>query len=191
MNIRINLLPHRELKRAAQQRQFGFLLAGTLVLSAFVVFLGHTIIGGRIQNQESRNQFLEGEIAKLDQQIAEIKTLKEKIQALLARKEVVEALQTNRSEEVHILDEIVRRLPEGMYLNSIKQAGKTINLQGYTQSSARVSTLMRNLDASEWLENPVLVEVKAVTVNGLRANEFILTINQSAPASAQAKEGQG
>ena len=86
----------------------------------------------------------------------------------------MEALQTNRSSAVHLLDELVRDLPDGIYLKSIKETGSTINLQGYAQSSARVSTLMRNLDASPWLDNSQLVEIRAATVQGLRANEFSL-----------------
>jgi type IV pilus assembly protein PilN len=188
MMLRVNLLPHRELKRAARIRHFGFMLGGTVVLGALAVLLGHGMIVNSIQNQESRNRFLEGEISKLDQQIAEIKTLREQIQALLARKDVVEALQTNRAEAVHLLDEVVHRLPTGIYLKGIKQTGKTINLVGYAQSSARVSTLMRNLDESEWLDSSTLVEIKAAMVNGLRANEFSLNVKQTVPATA-AEEG--
>ena len=179
--IRINLLPHRELKRAARQRQFSFLLGGVAVLALASALLVHLYFVARLENQASRNQYLNKEIATLDKQIAEIKKLKEQTQALLARKQVVESLQINRSQTVHLLDQLVRQLPEGVYLKSIKQTAESVNLTGYAQSSARVSTLMRNLGASPWLESPQLVEIKSVTVDNLRANEFALAVKQRLP----------
>lgn len=190
--IRINLLPHRELARAARRRQFGILLGIVLATGVVVVVLGHTFIAARQSNQEARNAFLEQEIAKLDGQIGEIKKIKEQTQALLARKQVVETLQSNRTEVVHLFDQMIRLLPDGLYLKSFKQSGDTITLSGYTQSSARVSTLMRNLDDSPWFESPALVEIKAATVNNLRANEFVLTIKQTQqmPEENNAKGGK-
>lgn len=188
--IRINLLPHRELKRAARQRQFSFLLGGVAVLALASALLVHLYFVARLENQASRNQYLTKEIATLDKQIAEIKKLKEQTQALLARKQVVESLQINRSQTVHLLDQLVRQLPEGVYLKSIKQTGESVNLTGYAQSSARVSTLMRNLGASPWLELPQLVEIKSVTVEGLLANEFSLTIKQRLPQT-EIKDAKG
>ncbi len=190
--IRINLLPHRELARAARRRQFGILLGIVLATGVVVVVLGHTFIAARQSNQEARNAFLEQEIAKLDGQIGEIKKIKEQTQALLARKQVVETLQSNRTEVVHLFDQMIRLLPDGLYLKSFKQSGDTITLSGYTQSSARVSTLMRNLDDSPWFESPALVEIKAATVNNLRANEFVLTIKQTRqmPEENNAKGGK-
>ncbi len=182
--IRINLLPHREEKRQAQKRQMGVIAGGIAILGVLSVLLGYTIIAGIIEYQKSNNEYLKGEIGKLDKEIAEIKALKDKTQSLLARKKVVEDLQTDRSSSVHLLDQLVRQLPEGIYLKAIKQNGKTVTIQGYAQSNARVSTLMRNLEESPWLESPNLVEVKAVTVNNLRANEFTLTVKQSAPQQA-------
>ena len=179
--IRINLLPHREEKRLAQKRQMGVIAAGVAILGVVSVLLGYTIIAGIIEYQKGNNDFLKSEISKLDKEIAEIKALKEKTKSLLDRKKVVEDLQTDRSSSVHLLDQLVRQLPEGIYLKTIKQTGKVITLQGYAQSNARVSTLMRNLEESPWLESPNLVEVKAVTVNNLRANEFTLTAVLSPP----------
>lgn len=179
--IRINLLPHREEKRLAQKRQMGVIAAGVAILGVVSVLLGYTIIAGIIEYQKGNNDFLKSEISKLDIEIAEIKALKEKTKSLLDRKKVVEDLQTDRSSSVHLLDQLVRQLPEGIYLKTIKQTGKVITLQGYAQSNARVSTLMRNLEESPWLESPNLVEVKAVTVNNLRANEFTLTVVLSPP----------
>ncbi len=188
--IRINLLPHRELKRAARRRQFNFLLAAALIGAVGVSVVGQTVISARQANQENRNQYLEQEIAKLDVQIGEIKKIREQTQALLERKQIVETLQSNRTEVVHLFNEMIRQLPEGLYLKAIKQTGNQLQLQGYTQSSARVSTLMRNLEASPWFENPRLVEIKAATINNLRANEFNLTVTQSKQNGDGEKDGR-
>ncbi|MDP1924219.1 MAG: PilN domain-containing protein [Thiobacillus sp.] len=143
------------------------------------VVLGHTVIAAQQSRQEARNAFLTEEIAKLDGQIGEIKKIREQTQALLARKQVVETLQSNRTEVVHLFDQMIRLLPEGLYLKSFKQVGDVVTITGYTQSSARVSTLMRSLDDSPWFESASLIEIKAATVNNLRANEFVLTVKQS------------
>jgi len=179
--IRINLLPHREEKRAARQRNFNFMALGAAALGVVTVLLVHTINSGKIETQNNRNHFLEVETTKLDSQIEEIKKLKDQTQALLARKQVVETLQSNRGQAVHLLDQLVRQLPEGIYLKAIKQTGDMVNLQGYAQSNARVSTLMRNLDASPWLESPVLIEIKVASVNNVRTNEFSLNVKLTAP----------
>lgn len=177
--IRINLLPHRELARASRRRQFTVLLGVAVATGLVAVVLGHGVIAARQSNQDARNAFLTQEIAKLDSQIGEIKKIREQTQALLARKQVVETLQSNRTEVVHLFDQMIRLLPEGLYLKSFKQAGDVVTITGYTQSSARVSTLMRSLDDSPWFESASLVEIKAATVNNLRANEFVLTVKQT------------
>ena len=174
--IRINLLPHREQKRAARQRQFGLLAGGIAGTALIMVVLVHTFLAGRIENQQGRNSYLETEIAILDKQIAEIKRIKEQTQNLLARKQVVETLQNNRSAVVHLLDQLARQLPDGVYLKEVKQTGNDIFLQGYAQSNARVATLMRNLDASPWLEYPNLIETKSATIKNIRGSEFTLTV---------------
>lgn len=181
MTVRINLLPHREQKRAARQQQFILLAALTLGLGAMVAVTGHTYIAAKISNQESRNTYLKAEIAKLDKEIEEINVLKEKTTALLERKKVVESLQANRSQVVHLLDQLVRQLPDGVYLKSIEQKGNAVKLVGYAQSNARVASLMRNLDSSEWLEAPSLIETKAVVLNNLRVSEFSMNIMLSPP----------
>ena len=170
--VRINLLPHREQKRQARQRQFVSLAVSLAVLALGVVALVHGLLNAQIENQRSRNQLLKTEIAKLDEQIKEIDRLRDQIQAVLARKEVVETLQANRSEAVHLLDQLVRQLPDGIYLKSVKQVGPKVTISGYAQSNARVSTLMRNIEASPWLEKPQLLEIKAVVVDKRRLNEF-------------------
>jgi type IV pilus assembly protein PilN len=174
--VRINLLPHREQKRQARQRQFVSLVVGLGVLALAVVGLGHVVIAERIENQNSRNALLKGEIAKLDEQIKEIDRLRDQTQALLARKQVVETLQANRTEAVHLLDQLVRQLPDGIYLRSVKQNGTRVTLTGYAQSNARVSTLMRNIEGSPWLTQPELVEIKSIAVDKQKVNEFTLVI---------------
>lgn len=187
--IRINLLPHRELARASRRRQFTIMLGITLAAAVLTVVLGHSVIAARQSSQDARNTFLEQEIAKLDAQIGEITKIKQQTQALVARKQVVETLQSNRTEVVHLFDQMIRLLPDGLYLKSFKQTGDVITISGYTQSSARVSSLMRNLDDSPWFESASLVEIKAATVNNLRANEFVLTVKQTRqqPESADGK----
>jgi type IV pilus assembly protein PilN len=189
--IRINLLPHREQKRAARQRELAFLAGGASVLGLLMVFMVHTIMATQIENQGTRNNFLATEIKKLDDQIAEIKILKEQTQAMLARKQVVETLQSNRSAVVYLLDQLVRRLPDGVYLKAVKQNGDNISLQGYAQSNARVATLMRSLEASPWLQSPNLIEVKAVTINNLRASEFSLNVKLTPPEATANKGKEG
>lgn len=181
--IPINLLPHRAERRKAQQRQF-FILAGmTVGLGAAIVVAVHGLFATRIENQLDRNKYLQGEIATLDKQIDEIKKLKEQTQALLARKRVVETLQTNRTETVRLLDQMVRQLPDGVHLKSVKQTGQRVSVVGYATSNARVSTLMRNFEASPWLEAPSLIEVKATKLgkDNIILNEFILNVAISRP----------
>ena len=174
--IRINLLPHREEARKARRQQF-YIMAGLVAgLGAFIVFAGFSILAGYISAQNSSNEFLKSEIAVLDKQIAEIKRIKEQTQALLSRKEVIENLQRDRGETVYLLSEMVKQVPEGIYLKSLKQDGSKINLTGYAQSNARVSMLMRNLEDSPWLEQPHLFEVKAGVLNGRRINEFAMNV---------------
>ena len=175
--IRVNLLPHREMRRRRQQQQFIVMLGAVLLLGAAICGAIHTSLVSRYDDQTARNKYLEGEIAKLDKEIEDIKRLKEMTAALLARKKVVETLQTNRSEVVHLLDELARQLPDGIYLKGIKQQGTRVTINGYTQSQARVSTLMRNLEASPHLETANLVEIKVVAQGAVRANEFTLNVN--------------
>ena len=176
--IRINLLPHREVRRKQQQQQFFILLAFVLVVGGAVWFVVRSYLDEQLETQQARNKYLQDEIVKLDKQIAEIQKLKEQTAALLARKRVVETLQGNRAEVVHLLDQLVRQLPEGVYLKAVKQSGNRVTITGLTQSQARVSTLMRNLESSPHLENPSLVEIKAVQqANRQRINEFIMNIS--------------
>ena len=206
--IRINLLPHREQKRQARQRQFVSLAALLVVLGVGVIGLVHFVLATQIESQNSRNVLLKTEIAKLDEQIKEIDKLRDQIAQVLSRKQVVETLQSNRNEAVHLLDQLVRQLPDGIYLRSIKQVGTKVTLVGYAQSNARVSTLMRNIEASPWLAQPELVEIKLVAppaaprqakpaANAERVNEFTMNLQvkraqapMAAAAPADATKGK-
>lgn len=188
--IRINLLPHRELRRRRQQQQFFTALGGVVALGAAIWLLGHTTLTNQHEEQLARNKYLQDEIVKLDREIEDIRKLREMTAALLERKKVVETLQTNRSEVVYLLDELPRQLPEGVYLKGIKQQGARVTVNGYTQSQARVSTLMRNLEGSPHLENANLVEIKAVTQPGTRSNEFTLNVDISRPKDIDEKSAK-
>jgi type IV pilus assembly protein PilN len=149
-------------------------------------------ISTEISYQERRNAYLKQETAVLDKQIAEIKKMREQTQALLARKNVVEGLQSTRSDVVHLLDQMLRILPDGVYLKTLKQTGNRINLVGYTQSNARVSTLMRAVEDSPWLDSPELVEIHASGAGAARINEFTLNFNLTKPeavSTSPAKPG--
>lgn len=190
--IRVNLLPHRQLKREARQREFGLMAGFSAISACVVVFMGWTFINGQLDAQNARNSRLEAANIALDKEIAEIKNLKDQISAMLERKQVVENLQTNRSQAVVVLDELSRKLPDGMYYKSIKQTGNVIRIEGIADANARIATLVRNLSTSDWLESPNLVEIKAVVVNTIKQNAFTLTVNIKVPngetdASAQAK----
>ena len=172
--IRINLLPHRVEKRKARQKQFAILAGFAAFVGLAVAGLLWVIFDAQIDNQKNRNKYLTDEIVKLDKQIDEIKRIREETASLLSKKQVVEGLQSNRSEPVYLLDQLLRQLPEGLYLKSFRQTGAKISVTGYAQSNARVSAFMRNIEASPYLGSPNLVEIKAVTINTQRANEFIL-----------------
>lgn len=189
MTTRINLLPHREMRRKQQQTQFFIMLGVVLVASAAIWGVVHTYLDGQLTNQNARNSYLDGEIVKLDKEIAEINKLKEQTAALLKRKQVVETLQSNRAEVVHLLDQLIRQLPDGMYLKSIKQTGTKVAISGYTQSQARVSTLMRNLEGSQYLQNASLVEIKSAVAGGSRINEFTMNIDVVREVEPDAKKG--
>ena len=189
--IRINLLPHREIRRKQQQQQF-FITLGVVVAIGVGIWLAvHAYLEDQFDNQVNRNKYLQTETEKLDKQIAEIQKLKDQTAALLARKRVVETLQGTRAEVVYLLDQLVRQLPDGVYLKGIKQTGVRVLITGYTQSQARVSTLMRNLESSPHLEAPSLVEIKAAQLGAQRLNEFTMNINIRRAAVAQDKAKPG
>ncbi len=178
--IRINLLPHREEKRRRRQQQFASLAGFAAVLGLVAAGAVWFFLDTQVSQQQANVAYMKAEIAKLDTQIEEIRKIREETASLLAKKQVVEGLQSNRSEPVQLLDQLLRQLPEGVYLKAVKQVGPKVNVMGYAQSNARVSTLMRNLGASPYLENPELVEIKAVAnpdKSGTRVNEFNMNIS--------------
>ena len=189
--IRVNLLPHREEKRKRRQQQFIGILVFSLLLGLVAAGAVWFFLDQQVQQQQANVAYMKGEIGKLDKQIEEIRKIREETASLLAKKQVVEGLQSNRSEPVQLLDQLLRQLPEGIYLKAIKQAGVKVNVIGYAQSNARVSTLMRNLGASPYLENPELVEIKAVLLDNnpnKRVNEFSMNIHVK---RAKAEETKG
>ncbi len=179
--IRVNLLPHREERRKAQRKQLGVLAGMVAALGIAIVVLVHGVIAGYIAIQTDRNDFLKKENTKLDKEIEEIKKLKDEIAALLSRKQVIERLQAERSQSVNLLDQLVRQVPDGVYLKTLRQQGLRVALTGYAQSNARVSTLMRNFGSSPYLENPDLVEIRAATVNNKRISEFVMNVSIKRP----------
>jgi len=181
MSARINLLPHRAERRKRARQHFYVLAGGVGIIGILIIAAVHGFYSTRIETQIERNRFLKSENAKLDKEIAEIQKLKDEIQALLARKQVIETLQTDRATTVYMLEQLVRQMPEGVYLKSLVQRGNRINLVGYAQSNARVSTLMRNIEASPWLASPGLVEVKAVNVEKRRVSEFNMNLSLKRP----------
>jgi type IV pilus assembly protein PilN len=186
--IRINLLPHREEKRKARRQQFYVLLGLVSVLAAVIWFLGFSIINREINVQNEKNEFLKSEIASLDKEIAEIKKIQEQTNALLSRKRVIEALQANRTETVHLFNELAKQVPEGIYLRTLNQTGNRLALTGVAQSNARITTLMNNLDESPLLENSTLVETRSETVANRRVNAFSITTVISRQTSAPGKK---
>ena len=194
--IRVNLLPHREEARKRRQQQFGVLAGISLAIALLVAGAVWIFLDQQVTQQQANVAYMKGEIAKLDKQIEEIRKIREETASLLAKKRVVEGLQANRSEPVQLLDQLLRQLPEGVYLKQITQKGTKVNIVGYAQSNARVSTLMRNLGASPYLENPELVEIRAVPApdkSGSRVNEFTMNIfiKRARPEGAAAAGAPG
>ena len=175
--IRINLLPHREIRRKQQQKEFLIMLGAVAGLGIAIWFATHSYLSGVLDEQNGRNTYLETEIATLDKQIEEIKKVQEQTAALLQRKTIVESLQANRAETVYLLDQLVRQLPDGVYLKGVQQRGNKVAINGFAQSNARVSTFMRNLESSPYLEKPSLVEIHAITDKAARLSEFSLSVS--------------
>ena len=195
--ILINLLPHREEKRRQRKRAFFVGLGASVACGAAIVGLWFSILQQMTAAQESRNQLLQTEIASLDAQIKDIATLRAEIEALKARQRAVEDLQTNRNTPVHLLDELVKQTPEGVYLTSIKQTGQVIAINGVAQTNERVSEFLRNtLYNSPWLEKPELIEIKAVAPTAAnreqrRLFEFSMRVTIKRPQATVADAAAG
>jgi type IV pilus assembly protein PilN len=189
---RINLLPWRTELRQRRKKEFLVALAGTLIVGAGVVYLSKLTVQGWTSAQQGRNEILRAEITELDKQIAEITGLESQRERLLARMQVITQLQRSRPEVVHLFDELVNALPEGVNLTEVVQQGSRIELRGTAQSSTRVSALMRNIDGSEFLRDPGLDVVETVTSGVDRNSQFRLfaqQVSMANPAEGDAAEG--
>ncbi|HYF59163.1 MAG TPA: PilN domain-containing protein [Burkholderiaceae bacterium] len=196
--IRINLLPHREMRRERRKKDFVGLAVLVAIAGAAVTFAGGVAINQSIATQLARNDFIRAENARLDAQIAEIKTLREEIAALRARQEAVENLQSDRTVPVRLFDELVRLAPEGLYLRGLKQDDNKVALTGHAQTNERVAELLRNLaERSPWIERPELGEIKEVALpgqagrEGRRIYEFSLNALIKRPSAEGARPGAG
>ncbi len=185
---RINLLPWREALRKERKRQFTSIVAGAALLMLAVIFYAHIHMGGLIDHQNGRNAFLEQEIAVVEKKIVEIKELESQKKQLLNRMTVIQDLQTRRPMVVHLLDKLVRAMPEGLYLSRLSQKGTQLTLEGTAQSNARVSAFMRKLDASDWFSNPQLDVIQMQGRDGTRASGFTLKVTQLSPEEVEAKK---
>jgi type IV pilus assembly protein PilN len=185
---RINLLPWREAERKRKRQEFGVGAVAALALAAVVYLAVNWQMSSAIEEQVARNDYLKGQIAELDKQIAEILDLEEQKKRLQARITVIEQLELSRPEIVHVFDQLVRTTPDGIYLTSVKQTGRKIELKGLAQSSTRVASYMRNIDGSEWLADPALqiLETKGATADA--GSQFTLTATQENPQLAAATD---
>ena len=186
---RINLLPWREEERKKRQRDFGVAMGGAVVAGIAVVMATMFVFNSMIDAQERRNARLTEEIRELEKSIEEIDDLERQKERLLARMEIIDQLQKSRPEIVHLFDEIVRQLPEGVYLTGMSQSGSRVELRGVAQSSTRVSALMRQIDASDWLADPEVerVETTSVRDSGSRQAEFVVYLKQQSSTDEDAE----
>jgi len=185
---RINLLPWRDEERKERKLAFFVAIGGATLAGGVVAFAGYLMLNSMIEAQVQRNERLRAEIRLLDKQIEEINNLESSKQKFIARMEIIEKLQRSRPEIVHVFDEIVRTLPEGVYLTAIKQNGSTLKFDGIAQSSTRVSSFMRNIDGSQWLRNPAL-EVVQTSKGAGPGSSFTMTAQQVTTAGADAGSG--
>ncbi|RQO34630.1 fimbrial assembly protein [Herminiimonas sp. KBW02] len=178
--IRINLLPHREERRKQRQKDFVALMLLSGIFGALIVIAVGTYFSAQLSEQQARNMFIKAENTRLDGEIKEVANLKQEIEALKARQQAVEDLQSDRNQPVYLMDELAQQVPEGVYLKSFKQDGQRVLLNGYAQSNERVSELLRNLgNHSPWLERPDLIEIRSTGIGaGKDAKKvFEFTIN--------------
>jgi type IV pilus assembly protein PilN len=186
----INLLPWREERRQELKKEFLASVALVLALGIGVIILADRVVDSQIDNQTARNQYLTDNIRELDKQVAEIRDLQKRRNQLLDRMEVIQRLQGNRPIIVRVLDQLVRTVPDGVFYTSLNTVGSRITLKGVAESNNRVSSLMRQLDASDWLANPNLDKVTAAPEYGNQANRFVLTVGVQAPA-IEDESGEG
>ena len=183
---RINLLPWREEQRKERMKQFQTMAGLAAFLMLAIILLVHIRIGGFIDNQTSRNSYLQQEIKTLEKKIAEIKELENEKSNLLARMNIIQQLQSSRPQVVHVFDQMVNTIPAGVYLTNIKNIGPTITLDGFAQSNARVSSYMRNVDDADWLTGPRLDVIETQNDKGQRISKFTLVVKQTSPTAKKA-----
>lgn len=178
MSIHINLLDWRQARRERRKQEFIASMGLALVVAAAVVGGSYLVVDGELQYQQSRNEFLNAQIREMDQKIKEIQELERVRANLIARMRVIEELQASRTASVHFFDELVNTLPEGVYLTGFKQTGQQVVLDGVAESNGRISTYMKNLDASAWFADPRLVVIKTNEANRTRRGQFQLRVNR-------------
>lgn len=186
---RINLLPWREQLREQRKQQFVATLIGMVMLGAALIFIGDQVFSSLINEQLSRNSFIERENQALDARIKEIQELRQKRQELIERTKVIQDLQGNRPITSHVFDQLARTIPEGVYFTAVRLTGKHISIEGAAESNNLISSLMRRQDASDWLALPSLAEVKALELDGQDASQFKLTVQQTKPHEDAAGQG--
>lgn len=189
--ITINLLDWREARREARKKRFLATLGGAAAVSAGIVFLTWSGFNQAIENQSERNRFLKQEIAKVDRQIKEIRELEKVRENLITRMRIIEELQQSRAQIVHYFDQVVETLPEGIYLTSLKQNGRTTTVNGVAESNGRVSSYMVNLDDSPWFDDPRLIVIKSLNQDRRRFAEFTLTFKTVTPKPDETSNGEG
>lgn len=181
----INLLPWREERREELKKEFFVILIGVVLLAGLLIFGWHQMIASQIENQRSRNAYLNQQISELNSQVTEIKELREKREQLIDRMRIIQELQGKRPEIVHVFDDLVRTIPDGVFYSSIERSGSSLTIKGTAESNNRVSSLMRRLDASDWFSGPNLQGVKANPSFGGQANDFVLTVNLATPVQLE------
>lgn len=185
---RINLLPWREEQRKQRQQQFGVAIVAGIAAAGLFVWLANVVYQSWIDHQDDRNERLTQEIAENKKSIEEIEGLERQKERLIARMEIIERLQSSRPEVVHLFDEIVQSIPDGVFLSSVEQSSRNLKISGVAQSSTRVSALMRNIDLSEWLTNPQLDKIETVNSNGVEEFRFQMRAQQVRTSEEEAAE---
>lgn len=188
---RINLLPWRAERRKLRQKEFLTMVGFAVIAAIAITFMISSYYGSQITGQNERNDYLRDQIKQVDKQIKEIKSLDEKKSRLLARKAVIEQLQANRSKMVHLFDSLVRTIPDGVVLSSVKQTGDKLTLQGRSQSNARVSTYMRSLEGAGWMTRPELSIIEARAGDNNLPYVFTLTVMLANPNAPKDEDGDG
>jgi type IV pilus assembly protein PilN len=191
MTTRINLLPWREEMRKSRERNFYAMLAVAAAVGAGIWLLAHAHLAGRIEFQTARNDYLQQEMANLDRKIVKIRDLESTKKKLIARMNVIQELQQGRPQIVHLFNQFVTTLPDGLYLTGIKESGDSLNITGVAESNSRVSSYMENLENSHWLSDPELTVIEVEERSDLRVSNFELTVKEAKPKAEKGEETAG